>query len=177
VVYIAVSLIQVTELWAQVTQIAIGIWLLWRQLGATAVAPTLLALFCFLGQTQLAKRMGPSQAEWVKSVQRRIGVTSSILRSMKSVKLAGLVSSMGDLIQAERIREIKKALKFRSIMVLTNSVCTQSHPCHFSISDCQQQPSQRYSPRLLFLPPFRSNQRSKGLRHSQPRKLSLLLQF
>jgi ATP-binding cassette subfamily C (CFTR/MRP) protein 1 len=68
--------------------------------------------------------MGPSQAEWVKSVQRRIGVTSTILRSMKSVKLAGLAVSMGDLIQAERVRELKRALKFRWVLVLTNAVGT-----------------------------------------------------
>jgi hypothetical protein len=43
---------------------------------------------------------------------------------MKSVKLAGLVASMGELLQAERIREIGKALKFRKVIVLTNSVCS-----------------------------------------------------
>jgi ATP-binding cassette subfamily C (CFTR/MRP) protein 1 len=117
----AISLIQLVELWAQITQIGIGIWLLWRQLGPTAIAPTLLAVICFYGQSKLAARMGPNQAEWVKSVQRRIGVTSTILRSMKSVKLAGLATSMGDLIQAERRRELKKALKFRWVMVLTNA--------------------------------------------------------
>jgi ATP-binding cassette, subfamily C (CFTR/MRP), member 1 len=116
------SLIQITELWAQVTQIAIGIWLLWRQLGPTAVAPILMAILCFVAQTQLSKKIGPSQGEWVKSVQRRVGVTSSILRSMKSVKLAGLVVSMGDLVQAERIREIRKAMKYRMYTVITNSV-------------------------------------------------------
>lgn len=68
--------------------------------------------------------MGPYQAEWVKSVQRRVGVTSTVLRSMKSVKLAGLATSMGNLLQAERGRELKKALKFRRINVWTNAVCT-----------------------------------------------------
>jgi ATP-binding cassette subfamily C (CFTR/MRP) protein 1 len=67
--------------------------------------------------------MGPNQAEWVKSVQRRVGVTSTVLRSMKSVKLAGLAASMGELLQAERGRELKKAIKFRRIMVWTNAVC------------------------------------------------------
>jgi ATP-binding cassette subfamily C (CFTR/MRP) protein 1 len=70
--------------------------------------------------------MGPSQAEWVKSVQRRIGVTSTVLRSMKSVKLAGLSKSMGELLQAERMRELKRALKFRWVMVLTNAVCMKN---------------------------------------------------
>ncbi|KAF2671106.1 P-loop containing nucleoside triphosphate hydrolase protein [Microthyrium microscopicum] len=119
---IAMSLIQVTELWAQVTQIALGIWLLWRQLGPVAIAPTIIAVLCFIGQSQLAKRMGPNQGEWVKSVQRRVGVTSSVLRSMKSVKLAGLASSMGKLLQEERVRELSKALKFRRLLVFTNAV-------------------------------------------------------
>ena len=117
------SLVQLTEIWAQITQIAIGIWLLWRQLGATAVAPTLLAIICFAIQSQLSQRMGPSQAAWVKAVGRRIGVTSSILRSMKSVKLAGLATSMGELLQAERVHELKMALKFRWLMVITQAFC------------------------------------------------------
>jgi ATP-binding cassette subfamily C (CFTR/MRP) protein 1 len=65
--------------------------------------------------------MGPSQAAWIASVQRRVGVTSTVLRSMKAVKLAGLVTSMGDLLIAERYREIQKALKFRRIMVITQA--------------------------------------------------------
>ncbi|TLD36942.1 P-loop containing nucleoside triphosphate hydrolase protein [Venturia nashicola] len=118
---IAMSLVQSTEIWAQITQIAIGIWLLWRQLGPTAVAPTLLAIICFVIQSVLSQRMGPSQAAWVKAVARRIGVTSSILRSMKSVKLAGLATSMGELLQAERVHELKMALKFRWLMVITQA--------------------------------------------------------
>ncbi|KAE9991950.1 hypothetical protein EG327_010517 [Venturia inaequalis] len=121
---IALSLVQLTEIWAQIAQIAIGIWLLWRQLGATAVAPTLLAILCFAIQTQLSRKMGPSQAAWVKAVGRRVGVTSSILRSMKSVKLAGLATSMGELLQAERVHELKMALKFRWLMVITQAFST-----------------------------------------------------
>lgn len=67
--------------------------------------------------------MGPSQAAWVKAVGRRVGVTSSILRSMKSVKLAGLATSMGELLQAERVHELKMALKFRWLMVITQAFC------------------------------------------------------
>jgi len=126
---LAMSLVQLTEIWAQFTQIAIGIWLLWRQLGATAVAPTLLAIICFGIQSQLSQRMGPSQAAWVKAVGRRIGVTSSILRSMKSVKLAGLATSMGELLQAERVYELKMALKFRWLMVITQAFCKFQFRC------------------------------------------------
>ncbi|KAF2396774.1 P-loop containing nucleoside triphosphate hydrolase protein [Trichodelitschia bisporula] len=119
---IAISLVQASELWAQFTQIGIGIWLLWRQLGATAVAPTLVAFFCFFLQSQTAKRMGPSQARWVRAVQHRVGVTSSALRSIKSVKLTGIALNMGMFLQQERVTEIKQAMRFRKLTVMTWAV-------------------------------------------------------
>jgi ATP-binding cassette, subfamily C (CFTR/MRP), member 1 len=50
-------------------------------------------------------------------VQRRVGICSSVLRSMKSVKLTGLVVSMSDLVQSERVRELQKAKQFRILTV------------------------------------------------------------
>lgn len=172
------SLVQLTEIWAQITQIAIGIWLLWRQLGATAVAPTLLAILCFAIQTQLSQKMGPSQASWVKAVGRRIGVTSSILRSMKSVKLAGLATSMGELLQAERVHELKMALKFRWLMVITQAFC-MSHPQHSisSKANCHQQVCRRCCLLSWSLPHIRSKQRFEERHHFRLHKLSPLFQF
>lgn len=57
-----VSLTKTTEMWAQVVEVSIGIWLLWRQLGPISLAPIGITLLCFLVQTRVSKFMGPKQA-------------------------------------------------------------------------------------------------------------------
>jgi ATP-binding cassette subfamily C (CFTR/MRP) protein 1 len=116
------SLTRVSDLWAQAIEVGIGVFLLWRQLGAIAIAPIIIAVLCFGGQSYWSQFMGPRQAQWVRAVQRRVGICSTVLRSMKSVKLTGLVVSMSDLVQSERIRELQMAKQFRALSVWVNLV-------------------------------------------------------
>src|ERR1700712_1862308 len=122
----AMSLTRVSDLWAQALEVGLGVYLLCRQLGAIAIAPIIITLLCFGGQTYLSQLMGPKQGRWVKAIQRRVGICSSVLRSMKSVKLTGLVVSMSDLVQSERVRELHMAKQFRGLMVLVNLVSNTS---------------------------------------------------
>ncbi|KAF2427512.1 ABC transporter [Tothia fuscella] len=105
------------EVWAQLLSVGIGVWLLWRQLGPVAVAPILVTLLCFFVQSYISKFMGFRQARWVAAIQRRIGIASSTLRSMKAIKLSGLVDSLADLLQSERVRELKLARHYRILNV------------------------------------------------------------
>ena len=116
------TLVALVEMSAHAIEIGVGIWLLWRQLGAVAIAPILVVVTCFLLQGYVASFAGPRQAVWVQAVQRRVGQTSSILRSMKSVKLAGLADSMIELLQSERIRELNLGSKFRWIIIWQNAI-------------------------------------------------------
>jgi ATP-binding cassette, subfamily C (CFTR/MRP), member 1 len=51
-----------------------------------------------------------------------VGIVSSILRSIKSVKLSGLTNCMADLLQEERKRELFLARKFRWMLALTTTI-------------------------------------------------------
>jgi ATP-binding cassette, subfamily C (CFTR/MRP), member 1 len=57
-----VSLSKTLEMWAHLTEVSVGVWLLWRQLGPISLAPIGITLVCFLVQTQVSKFMGPKQA-------------------------------------------------------------------------------------------------------------------
>ena len=57
---------------------------------------------------------------WTASVQRRIAMTSSMLGSMKAVKMMGLTSVMTTTIQAQRIRELNLAIGYRWCIVWLN---------------------------------------------------------
>jgi ATP-binding cassette subfamily C (CFTR/MRP) protein 1 len=112
----------VVEFWARLLEVSIGIWLLWRQLGPVAIAPIIITAVCVAFQTLLSKKTGSRQGKWVQAIQRRVGVTSTVLRSMKSIKLAGLVDSIIDLLHNERVRELDMAKSFRVIITWNNVV-------------------------------------------------------
>jgi ATP-binding cassette, subfamily C (CFTR/MRP), member 1 len=105
------------DIWAKIIEVIAGIWLLWRKMGGISVAPVLIAGVCFMVQTKGSQYIGPLQKNWMEAVQRRVGIASTIVRSMKSIKLAGLVGSMSSLLDAERVREIEQAKRFRWLNV------------------------------------------------------------
>jgi ATP-binding cassette, subfamily C (CFTR/MRP), member 1 len=107
------SLMYGIDSWAKVIEVLVGIWLLWRQLGAVAVAPLLVALVCFSLQTWGSYYSGILKGKWVAAMQRRVGIASTVVRSMKSVKLAGLVGSMITLLETEKLNEIRAAKRYR----------------------------------------------------------------
>lgn len=71
----------------------------------------------------MAKRIGGRQKIWADAVQRRIAMTSSMLGSMKAVKMMGLTGTMEITIQQQRIRELNLAKSFRWMIVWLNVVC------------------------------------------------------
>jgi hypothetical protein len=58
------SLTRVMELWAQLIEVSLGVWLLWRQVGAIAVAPLVITLLCFTVQGWASSFMGARQARY-----------------------------------------------------------------------------------------------------------------
>ena len=116
------GLLQLIEIWAQIIEVTLGTWLLWRQLGNVAIAPILVVLICFGGQSLVSRFMPKRQAIWLKAISTRVKYTSNILRSMKSVKLAGLVEISINLLQQERIRELNLGKSSRWLLVWQNAV-------------------------------------------------------
>lgn len=61
--------------------------------------------------------MGPAQKIWMGEIQKRVSMTSSMLASMKSIKMMGLSEHLSDNIQSQRVRELDLAAKFRSLSI------------------------------------------------------------
>ncbi|PYI35212.1 P-loop containing nucleoside triphosphate hydrolase protein [Aspergillus indologenus CBS 114.80] len=126
---IARSLEQISETWARLVEIAIGIWLLERQLGAVCVAPILVILLCTSVQTYMATFMPARQKVWVGAIQRRVSIISTALRSMKSVKMLGLSETLATILQAQRGRELNLSRDFRWLIVWLNVVASLPQMC------------------------------------------------
>ncbi|KFY61345.1 hypothetical protein V497_03025 [Pseudogymnoascus sp. VKM F-4516 (FW-969)] len=117
---IASSLQTVHEIWANVIELSIAIYLLQRQVGVATVVTVGLVIMGALISTQLSKRMGPNQALWNKAVQHRVTVTSTVLGSIKGIKLMGLTEHMGHQIQDLRVAELELSKTFRRLIAWMN---------------------------------------------------------
>ena len=71
----------------------------------------------------MANLIGGKQKTWVAAVQRRIAMTSSMLGSMKSVKMMGLTETMTTTIQAQRVRELDIQKGYRWLILWLNIFC------------------------------------------------------
>jgi ATP-binding cassette, subfamily C (CFTR/MRP), member 1 len=108
--------------WASVVEVTIGVWLLWRRLGPVAIAPILVMALSTLVQKKIGSAMSITRVNWTKAIQKRVGLTSNLLRSMKSIKLSGLVGTAADRIQRERVQELQLGKKHRWLVVWMNTV-------------------------------------------------------
>jgi ATP-binding cassette subfamily C (CFTR/MRP) protein 1 len=116
------SLEQAMELWARSIEIAIGIWLLERQLGWVCIAPIVVVMISVVSSAQVARFIGDTQKEWVQSVQQRVAVTASMLSSMKVVKMMGLSNFLFSTVQDYRVRELERMKRFRVFMIWRSGI-------------------------------------------------------
>ncbi|TVY29246.1 ABC transporter [Lachnellula hyalina] len=110
---LSLSLQAACEIWARAIELSIGLWLLERQMGWICVAPLFIVAGSIFFSSKVATRMGPRQREWLKGIQRRVGMTSSMLGSMKSVKMMGISDNLSESLQKHRIFELELSKKFR----------------------------------------------------------------
>lgn len=117
------SLDSLNEVWARIIEMSIGIWLLERQLGWVCVAPIVIVALSVYASAHVTKRIGSRQAQWVKAIQKRVGITSSMLGSMKSVKMMGLSGNLFDTLHTHRVRELELSKNFRVMGVWRMLLC------------------------------------------------------
>jgi ATP-binding cassette subfamily C (CFTR/MRP) protein 1 len=75
-----------------------------------------------LGSTVVANMIGNRQKIWVEAIQRRITITSSMLESMKSIKMMGLTETISAMIQGQRVRETEHQAGYRWMSVWLNVI-------------------------------------------------------
>ncbi|KAL1862998.1 hypothetical protein Daus18300_008154 [Diaporthe australafricana] len=116
---IIAGFLNVHELWANTAQVAIACWLLSRQIGLAFLAPLIVVGVCAVCSTILARLTGPRQKVWMEEIQKRVGLTSTVIGQMKSLKMSGLAAPVGKLVQHMRIEELRAGARFRMILCFT----------------------------------------------------------
>ncbi|KAH8131304.1 hypothetical protein FP744_10009106 [Trichoderma asperellum] len=108
---------QLHDIWASVIQVALSAWMLNNQLGAVFVAPIGVVVLCFIGLVILMNFIGNAQRDWMALVQKRVGLTATVIASMKNLKISGISSSVSDFVQKLRVEELVAGVRFRKIFI------------------------------------------------------------
>lgn len=116
---IIAGFLNIHELWANTAQVAIACWLLSQQIGLAFLAPLIVVGVCAVCSTILARLTGPRQKIWMEEIQKRVGLTSTVVGQMKNLKISGLAAPIGKLIQQMRIDELRAGARFRMILSFT----------------------------------------------------------
>ncbi|KAI8155534.1 ABC transporter [Colletotrichum sp. SAR 10_70] len=104
---------QLHEIWGGLVEIGIGIYLIYRQLGA-AFANRLEATIILMGF--LAVPTGKASAQWIKASQDRVTTTSKTLGSIKWLKVSGLNDVAFSVIQNLRSTELVVSKRYRVLL-------------------------------------------------------------
>ncbi|KAK4170055.1 hypothetical protein QBC43DRAFT_329617 [Cladorrhinum sp. PSN259] len=105
------------EIWSNAAEVGIAIYLLERQLGIACVVPVGLSILSLLGSLVAMNFIVSRQAMWLQAIERRISATSSMLNSMKGVKMCGLKDTLLNSIQKLRVDELRISKKFRKLII------------------------------------------------------------
>ncbi|KAJ5752420.1 hypothetical protein N7520_009337 [Penicillium odoratum] len=108
---------QLHDIWASLIQVALCAWMFDRQLGVVFVAPIGVVILCFAGLVILMNFIGAAQRRWMSLVQRRVGLTATVISSMKNLKISGLSSSVAIFLQKLRVEELTAGVHYRKIYI------------------------------------------------------------
>lgn len=115
---INMGLRSIHDVWASLIQVALASWMLYLQLGKAFIAPIALVTACAAALGVLMKFTGDSQRNWMTKVQERVGLTATVIASMKSLKISALSNIVGDFVQKLRVGELAAGTRYRTIVIL-----------------------------------------------------------
>ncbi|KAH7305242.1 P-loop containing nucleoside triphosphate hydrolase protein [Stachybotrys elegans] len=116
------------ELWANVLQIAVAVYVLASQMSWASVAPVLVPIclsfsaprwrriVCVAATIPAATRIGVAQKDWNQKVQERVDVTASVLSGLREIRMLGIGGVAAGIIQQLRVDETRKSHRFRQLM-------------------------------------------------------------
>ncbi|MGI4815732.1 MAG: ABC transporter transmembrane domain-containing protein, partial [Janthinobacterium lividum] len=115
------SITLVHEVWIQLFEVSLGIFLLASTVGWVCLMPLLAVILCSKVSISTAGKFAIKQKNWSMAIQKRIAVTSSMLSSMKALKMMGLSKIIEDKVQGIRVWELDIARDFRWLIVGFNT--------------------------------------------------------
>ncbi|OAA80536.1 ABC transporter [Akanthomyces lecanii RCEF 1005] len=110
------------EFWICVLEIILASWLLKRRIGWAFLAPLALVLMSAGTSTLAGRFTAKRQGAWMEALGTRVGLVSSVLANLPSIKMAGLGNQIGRVVQLSREHEIKLGNRFRLLSTSTATI-------------------------------------------------------
>jgi len=105
------------EIWSNIIEVGLAIYLLERQLGVACVVPVAVSIVSLLGSMVAMNFIMSRQAMWLEAIERRISATSTMLASMKGIKMSGLKDTLLATMQKLRVEELEISKRFRKLII------------------------------------------------------------
>ncbi|KAK7402406.1 hypothetical protein QQX98_011848 [Neonectria punicea] len=105
------------DMWAGTVEVALGCWLLQKQIGVAFVSPIVVIVVCALVLAWVLSLIGKKQGAWMAKIQNRVGLTSNAISNMKLYKISGITGPVAELIQRLRVGEIKIGNHYRWLLI------------------------------------------------------------
>ncbi|RGP72643.1 canalicular multispecific organic anion transporter 2 [Fusarium longipes] len=107
----------VHDMWANMLELPIGIYLLYRQIGNPSLLVLVPTIITTILSGIISPAMEPATVRWNEMIQRRVGETSNMLDQIKGIKMMGLTDFFRQRVQGLRIQELKTSARFRWLLV------------------------------------------------------------
>ncbi|CEI66013.1 unnamed protein product [Fusarium venenatum] len=107
----------VHDMWANMLELPIGIYLLHRQIGNPSLLVLVPTIITTILSGIISIAMEPATVRWNNMVQKRVGETSSMLDQIKGIKMMGLTDFYLQTVQSLRVKELKISAKLRWLLV------------------------------------------------------------
>ncbi|EEP79833.1 hypothetical protein UREG_04679 [Uncinocarpus reesii 1704] len=105
------------EIWSNAAEVGIAIFLLYNQLGIACVVPIVVSVVSLFLSIIAMNFVMAHQALWLEAIERRISATTTMLNSMKGVKMCGLKQTLLTNLHNLRIEELTISKKFRKLLI------------------------------------------------------------
>ncbi|OCL10209.1 hypothetical protein AOQ84DRAFT_3965, partial [Glonium stellatum] len=105
------------EIWANVFEVTLAIYLLERQLGVACAMPIGVSIISLVGSLAATSLVMQRQQLWLAAIEKRITATASMLGAMKGVKMCGLTDVLEANLQQLRVDELNISKKFRKLLI------------------------------------------------------------
>lgn len=108
--------LNIHEFWANAIEVGLACWLLSRLIGGASAAPAIVVSCCVILSTILGRYTGAWQKAWMEKIQKRVGLTASVVGQMKHIKISGLAAPVEESIQQLRVDELESGSQYRMVM-------------------------------------------------------------
>ncbi|KAF2197592.1 ABC transporter-like protein [Delitschia confertaspora ATCC 74209] len=110
------------EIWANVVEIGLAVYLLQLQVGIACIVPVILGTVCTFAAMFASARISKNQSQWNQAVQRRVSAITTTLNSIKNIKFSAMSDSRQQELHSLRVEEIEISKKYRMMNTLTNVI-------------------------------------------------------